>query len=120
MHLKKFGPAMMASVMFIAAQGQASLFDATVAGDGSGAPEATDIRGNSPADYSFLVADESGDFHPDYQIEGTIRRPTVFLSKSETVRNSAVPEPASIIAGALLLLPFGAGIFRRLRRDKSA
>ena len=33
---------------------------------------------------------------------------------------TAVPEPTTIIAGALLLVPFGASTFRMLRRNRSA
>ena len=33
---------------------------------------------------------------------------------------TAVPEPSTIVAGALLLLPFGISTFRILRKDKQA
>lgn len=36
------------------------------------------------------------------------------------VEVSAVPEPTTMIAGALLLLPFGASAFRKLRKNRTA
>jgi hypothetical protein len=37
-----------------------------------------------------------------------------------TFEFSAVPEPTTLIAGALLLLPFGASTLRILRRNRVA
>lgn len=37
----------------------------------------------------------------------------------DNIAVAAVPEPSTIIAGALLLLPFGASAFRSLRRNKA-
>lgn len=37
----------------------------------------------------------------------------------DNIAAAAVPEPSTIIAGALLLLPFGASAFRSLRRNKA-
>ena len=38
----------------------------------------------------------------------------------DNVRISAVPEPTTMLAGALLLLPFGASAFRILRKNRKA
>jgi hypothetical protein len=37
-----------------------------------------------------------------------------------SARLTAVPEPTTLVAGALLLLPFGVGAVRRLRKGGSA
>ena len=39
-------------------------------------------------------------------------------SFSGVISATAVPEPATIVAGALLLLPFGAGVFRSIRKNR--
>jgi hypothetical protein len=42
-----------------------------------------------------------------------------FSGQGATLAPSAVPEPTTVVAGALLLLPFGLSAFRSLRKDKS-
>ncbi len=51
---------------------------------------------------------ESGDLFPSI---------TPFQSNRPDAAVSAVPEPGTLLAGALLLLPFGVAVLRRLRRS---
>ncbi|MGA2801073.1 MAG: choice-of-anchor C family protein [Verrucomicrobiota bacterium] len=46
--------------------------------------------------------------------------PTAFGAVIDNVSLNAVPEPTTIIAGALLLLPFGASTLRILRKNRTA
>jgi hypothetical protein len=58
---------------------------------------------NATGDYTFVL--------DAYNAGGTL------IGQSDiTVDVTAVPEPTTMIAGALLLLPFGAGTLRILRR----
>ena len=43
----------------------------------------------------------------------------LLLAPDETPILEAVPEPTTMIAGALLLLPFGASVLRILRKKKT-
>jgi hypothetical protein len=46
---------------------------------------------------------------------------TIDISQIEqSFEETAVPEPTTIIAGALLLLPFGASTVRILRKNRTA
>jgi len=51
---------------------------------------------------------------------GALAGQLVGLSDVEQSYHQVVPEPATIIAGALLLLPFGASTLRILRRNRTA
>jgi hypothetical protein len=61
---------------------------------------------------------------PAFQIkqEPAFKSPTAFpypdMPPTTKVPSSVVPEPSTIIAGALLLLPFGVSTLRILRRKK--
>lgn len=46
--------------------------------------------------------------------------PTYYGAALDNVSLVAVPETSTVIAGALLLLPFGASTFRILRKRKQA
>jgi hypothetical protein len=70
------------------------------------------LFGNSgPNDYSFY-ANLSG-YNP------AIGLPFNTLPGTATI-SAAVPEPTTVIAGALMLLPFGIGVIRSLRKDRTA
>jgi hypothetical protein len=44
----------------------------------------------------------------------------VAYSQAAYTQSAAVPEPSTVAAGALMLLPLGAGIFRVLRKERAA
>ena len=43
-----------------------------------------------------------------------------FGLRAEGLTLTAIPEPTTVIAGALLLLPFGASVLRKLRKNRTA
>ena len=55
---------------------------------------------------------------PGYFFTGTFNY--LNTSGSDTIDFTAVPEPTTMIAGALLLLPFGASTLRVLRKNRTA
>jgi hypothetical protein len=73
---------------------------------GGATPSILGIWGNSSTDYEF-----AGTVYPYPNYPGTVD-----VHGIVTLTPSAVPEPTTMIAGALLLLPFGASTLRMLRR----
>jgi hypothetical protein len=85
---------------------QGLLFDSTgnVGNHGSYAGDVLNLWGNGPGNYTLYGAGQ------DFAYNG------VQASGNVTMTLAAVPEPTTMIAGALLLLPFGASTLRMLRR----
>jgi hypothetical protein len=65
------------------------------------------IWGNSPGNYSFYASLPGGGYNPAYNGAGTLTL-------------TSVPEASTVIAGLLLMLPFGASALRVLRRNATA
>ncbi len=98
-----------------------------------GAPATTTTLANSEnLDFSFLAtsvlnqiaAPSGGPFNPnaigDYSFSlDAYNSSDVLIGQSEIDVN-VVPEPTTVIAGALLLVPFGLSIFRSFRRRQAA
>jgi hypothetical protein len=71
------------------------------------------------SDYETYLGDVSG-MTSDQAVTGGVLVPEVATSQDMILIGGAVPEPTTIIAGALLLLPFGASTIRVLRRNRAA
>lgn len=73
--------------------------------DGNESDVAFNLFGNGPGSYSLF--------------DGSATQYTQ-ANGNATISLVAVPEPTTVIAGALLLLPFGASTIRVLRRNRAA
>jgi hypothetical protein len=69
------------------------------------------IYSDTPLSYGFWAGDDANS--PLVNVGGV-------TTSSLTLVSSAVPEPTTIIASMLLLLPFGASMLRILRKSRTA
>jgi hypothetical protein len=69
------------------------------------------IYSDTPLSYGFWAGDDANS--PLVNVDGV-------TTSSLTLVSSAVPEPTTIIASMLLLLPFGASMLRILRKSRTA
>jgi hypothetical protein len=85
--------------------------------------------GNNTIGYNLTVSDNStvtsdASTYLNYVLNntGTLAETPLLALKSGSTQNYLVPvpEPTTLIAGAMLLLPFGASTLRTLRRSRSA
>jgi hypothetical protein len=74
----------------------------------------TRTSGLSESDFNYSALQNGRDFYSGAQIISINGGGSAFVGAL------AVPEPSTIIAGALLLLPFGASTIRILRRNRKA
>lgn len=80
--------------------------------------------GSPSANNSYYIS--GVDLTSGFTLEGTLLRTGTFSTSSETDKleislgSVAVPEPTTMIAGALLLLPFGASMLRKMRKVRAA
>jgi len=74
-------------------------------------PQAQTVYGG----YNFTWTGATG-INPFVLLYGEVSGAPATLNASLTI----VPEPSTIVAGALMLLPFGIGVARSLRKDRTA
>jgi hypothetical protein len=74
------------------------------------------IWGNSTDNYSFYGANIAGWYNPSYTGPATVGLTGVSFVTDRTV--SAVPESGTMVAAALLILPFGVSALRVLRNRR--
>ena len=98
------------SLIFNGADGTA-FFNAAIAGTGK---TATTIFDDSNGAYGVIALNL---FNGPASTPVTINGNTYNLNQDQL---AIVPEPATVVAGALLLLPFGASAIRILRRNRTA
>lgn len=95
----------------------------------------TDLDGNALTPPDLVVGSPGGDYHW-YLTDSTLLGNGFILSGSIILStgvdsgeadkidiafgNTPVPEPSTVIAGALLLLPFGASTLRKMRKARAA
>jgi len=94
---------------------KAKIYWTTTAGTLTGAT----LLGTVNADGSFAIidADKLATGFLDITVDSALANANVLLSSATF---TAVPEPTTFVAGALLLLPFGASALRMVRKNKQA
>jgi hypothetical protein len=112
MNMRKLQLAIMVGALAVTVQARASWSDITLTGNGSDANGQINVVDGSAI--SGFLNTTAGTDVGSYTLTPV---PTKF---SPMAVGPTVPEPTTIIAGALLLLPFGASALRILRKTQTA
>jgi len=87
----------------------------TYVGTVTGAEALASPSGNQGVNGTVYV-----NIYSDLAFDKVIASSTQYAFEFDNVAYSAVPEPTTMVAGALLLLPFGASTLRMLRKNRAA